>query len=88
MKGAIIFLAAFLIILTITLGYQALPPGRQIYDSIIGAESDYLISGIPITVLAISVLNGVIYGVIIYIVYWMLTSYVFKKNQPSKPKST
>ena len=80
MKGAIVFLAAFLLFLVVSLGYADLPPGRQIYDGVIGAESDYLVSGVPVTALAIGIFNGVIYGAIIYIVYWLLTSYVFKKE--------
>jgi len=80
LKGAIVFLAAFLLFLVISLGYADLPPGRQIYDSVVGAESDYLVSGIPVTLLAIGIFNGVIYGVIIYVVFWILTSYVFKKE--------
>jgi hypothetical protein len=83
-KGAIVFVAAFLLFLVITLGYTGLPPGRQIYDAIVGAESDYLVSGVPVTALAIGVFNGVIYGFIIYVVYWILTSYVFKKEPTAK----
>ncbi|MEM2099021.1 MAG: hypothetical protein QXU99_04660 [Candidatus Bathyarchaeia archaeon] len=86
MKGAIVFLAAFLLFLAITLGYQALPPGRQIYDAIIGAQSDYLVGGIPVTRLAISIFNGVIYGFITYVIYWILTSYIFKKEPTVKVK--
>jgi hypothetical protein len=84
LKGAIVFLAAFLLFLAISLGYPGLPPGRQIYDSAIGVESDYSISGTPITLLAIGIFNGVIWGIIIFIVYWVLDSYVFKK----KPTAT
>jgi len=84
LKGAIVFLAAFLLFLVITLGYNGLPPGRQIYDAIVGAESDYLVGGIPVTSLAIGVFNGVIYGLIVYVVYWILTSYVFKKEPTVK----
>jgi len=80
LKGAIVFLAAFLLFLVISLGYSALPPGRQIYDAAVGAESDYEVGGTPVTLLAIGIFNGVIYGFIIYIVYWILTSYVFKKE--------
>ena len=86
MKGAIVFLAAFLLFLAITLGYSALPPGRQIYDAIVGAESDYVVSGVPITGLAIGIFNGVIYGIIIYVVYWLLTNYVFKKEPTAEIK--
>jgi hypothetical protein len=84
LKGAIVFLAAFLLFLAITLGYNGLPPGRQIYNAIVGVDSDYLVSGIPVTSLAIGVFNGVIYGVIIYVVYWILTSYVFKRKPTVK----
>lgn len=80
MKGAIVFLAAFLLFLLISLGYADLPPGRQIYDGIVGAESDYIASGIPITALAIGIFNGVIYGIIIYVIFWLLSSYVFKRE--------
>ena len=80
MKGAIVFLAVFLLFLAISLGYQDLPPGRQIYDAAVGDESDYLVSGVPITALAIGIFNGVVWGFIIYVVFWLLTSYVFKKE--------
>ena len=86
MKGALVFLAAFLLFLVISLGYSALPPGRQIYDSVVGAESDYAVSGTPVTLLAIGIFNGVIYGVIIFIVFWVLTSYVFKKEPTATVK--
>jgi len=86
LKGAIVFLAAFLLFLVISLGYSDLPPGRQIYDAVVGAESNYDVSGIPITLLAVGIFNGVIYGIIIYIVFWVLTSYVFKKEPTATVK--
>ena len=86
MKGAIVFLAAFLLFLAISLGYSDLPPGRQIYDAAVGTESDFEVSGTPITLLAIGIFNGVVYGVIIYIVFWVLTSYVFKKEPTATVK--
>jgi hypothetical protein len=88
LKGALVFLAAFLLFLVISLGYSDLPPGRQISDGIVGAESDYTVSGIPVTLLAIGIFNGVIYGVIIYIIFWVLTSYVFKKEPTATIKVT
>src|SRR3989337_2467530 len=69
LKGAIVFIAAFLLFLAITLGYAGLPPGRQIYDAIVGVETDYPILGIPAPTFASAILNGVIYGVIIWLVY-------------------
>lgn len=86
MKGAIVFLAAFLLFLLISLGYAGLPPGRQIYDAVVGMESDVEVSGTPITLLAIGIFNGVIYGIIIYIIFWVLTSYVFKKEPTATVK--
>ena len=86
MKGAIVFLAAFLLFLAISIGYQDLPPGRQIYDAAVGDESDYEVSGVPITVLAIGIFNGVVWGFIIYVVFWLLTSYVFKKEPTATVK--
>ena len=86
MKEAIVFLAAFLLFLVISLGYSGLPPGRQIYDAVVGAESDYDVNGTPVTLLAIGIFNGVIYGIIIYIIFWVLTSYVFKKEPTATVK--
>jgi len=86
LKGAIVFLAAFLLFLVISLGYAGLPPGRQIYDAVVGTESDFDVSGIPVTLLAIGIFNGVIYGIIIYIIFWVLTSYVFKKEPTATVK--
>ena len=86
MKGAIVFLAAFLLFLAISLGYAGLPPGRQIYDAVVGAESDFLVANTPVTLLAIGIFNGAVYGIIIYIIYWVLTSYVFKKEPTATVK--
>ena len=72
MRGAIIFVAAFLIFFAITLGYQGLPPAQAIYDSTVGAETDYEVLGIPATHLIVAVFNGAIYGVIIWLIYTIL----------------
>jgi hypothetical protein len=69
LRGAIIFVAVFLIFIVITLGYQELPPGKVIYDAVVGAETDYQMLGIPATLLVIAVFNGVIYGFIIWLIY-------------------
>ena len=86
MKGAIVFLVAFLLFLVITLGYVDLPPGRQIYDAVVGVETGEEVSGVSVKALAIGIFNGVIYGFIIYVVYWLLTSYVFKKEPTAEVK--
>ncbi len=81
MRGVIVFLAAFLLFLAITLGYQDLPPGRTIYDAVVGAESDYEVVGIPITNLAIAVFNGVVYGVIVFLCYWLVDKFVLSRQK-------
>ena len=74
MKGAIVFLAAFALFLLISLGYADLPPGRQIYDAAIGEDiGDY-------TNLVVGVFNGVVWAFIVYVIFWILSSYVFKKE--------
>lgn len=74
MRGALVFLGAFLLFLVITMGYADLPPGRQIYDAAVGQDiGDY-------TSLVVGVINGVVWGFIIYVIYWILVDYVFKKE--------
>ena len=74
MRGAIVFLAAFLLFLVITMGYADLPPGRQIYDAAVGQDiGEY-------TSLVVGIINGVVWGFIIYVIYWILVDYVFKKE--------
>lgn len=69
MRGVIIFIAAFLVFVVITLGYQDLPPARLIYDAIVEVETEYKILGISATRLIIATFNGVIYGIIIWLIY-------------------
>ena len=81
MRGAIVFLAAFLLFLVITLGYQDLPPGKAIYDAIVGAESDYEVAGIRATTLATAVFNGVVYGIIVFLIYWLAEKFIIGKRK-------
>ena len=81
MKGAIVFLAAFFIFLVITIGYQDLPPGGMIYDAVVGARTDYEILGLPATTLILGVFNGVIYGVIIWLVYTIVNRVLEKRRE-------
>lgn len=89
MRGAIIFIAAFLIFLVVTLGYPDLPPGKAIYDAVVGAETDYEVLGIPATHLITASFNGVIYGVVIWLISWLATK-VFsrgkKEERTAKPE--
>lgn len=69
MKGAIVFLAVFILVLLATLGYPDMPPGKQIYDSLNVPTTDYQVLGIPATTLIIAVFNGVVYGIIVWLIY-------------------
>ncbi|MCW3980059.1 MAG: hypothetical protein NWF11_01130 [Candidatus Bathyarchaeota archaeon] len=88
MRGAIIFLVAFAIFFVVTIGYQELPPAGMIYDAVVGAETDYQILGISATVLIISAFNGIIYGIIIWLIYTILDKAGIIPKRQSKPAAT
>jgi hypothetical protein len=76
MKGAIVFLVVFAIVVVLTLGNTSIPPGKAIYDTVLPnteAASGYLVGGTVDAVTAIiSVFNGVIYGFIAWLIFTML----------------
>lgn len=72
MRGAIIFIVAFLAAFTATVGYPNLPVGRQIYDALNLPQTDYPVGGIPATTFACAVINGVIYGIIAWLAFTVL----------------
>jgi len=72
LKGAIVFLVVFFILVFLTIGYVGLPPGRMIYNLLNVPETDYLVLGIGATTLAISVLNGVVYGFIAWLIFTLV----------------
>ncbi|MEM3699484.1 MAG: hypothetical protein QXL57_01260 [Candidatus Bathyarchaeia archaeon] len=73
-QGAIVFIAVFLILLLATLAFSAIPPGEMLYERLGVPKTDYPVLGIPATILVIAVFNGVIYGVII----WLVSTFVRK----------
>jgi hypothetical protein len=76
MKGAIVFLVVFAIVVVLTLGNTSIPPGKAIYDTVLPnteAASGYLVGGTVDAVTAIiSVFNGVIYGFIAWLIFTLL----------------
>ena len=80
MRGALVFLAVFAIFLIITLGYSALPPGPQIYGLLNVPSTDYPVLGIPVTPLVIAIFNGVVYGIIV----WLVDSVVYRDTDKSE----
>ena len=76
MKGAIVFLVVFAIVVVITLGNTSIPPGKTIYDAVLPntePASGYLIGGrIDAVTAIIAVFNGVIYGFIAWLIFTLL----------------
>jgi hypothetical protein len=90
LKGALVFLAVFIIVLLATLAYHDLPPGKQIYGALnLPPEaSNYQVLGIvPAEPLMEGIINGVIYGVIAWIIYSIFarTQKPKQQTQPTKP---
>jgi hypothetical protein len=67
-EGAIVFIIAFLIFLAATLAYAELPPGNSISDSM-GIDTTIEWNGIIVRTLVSAIFNGVVYGVIIWLVF-------------------
>jgi len=91
MKGALVFLAVFAIVLIVTLGNTSIPPGRAIYEAVLpGTEvaAGYMVGGaVDAVTLIISVLNGVIYGFIAWLIF-TLVMMMRKKDKPQNITQT
>lgn len=68
-EGAIVFLIVFFVMLLFTLASPNFPPGRTLYGLFGVPESDYPVLGIGVTTLVSAVLNGVVYGVIAWLIF-------------------
>lgn len=68
-EGAIVFLMVFFAMLLATLAYPTMSPGRQIYSLLGVPDTDYPVLGIPTTTLVIAVFNGVVYGIIAWLIF-------------------
>lgn len=76
MKGVIVFLLVFALGVVVTISNTALPPGRQLYSLLNVPDTSYPVLGIPATTLAISILNGVVYGFVVWLIFtivWSIT---------------
>ena len=83
MKGALVFLAVFFVVVFVTISYPSLPPAQQIYTALNLPAVDYSVLGvINATLLILSVFNGVIYGVIVWLIYSIATNAM--KREPKK----
>jgi hypothetical protein len=68
-EGAVVFLFVFVIGLAVTLSSPDLPVGRQIYDALGLEDTAYPIMGMPAPTFGSAILNGVIYGVIVWLIF-------------------
>lgn len=77
MKGAIVFLVVFAIVLLATLAYISIPPGKAIYTAALPNTeqytSTYAIAGTNAFALIIAVFNGVIYGFVAWLIFTIAT---------------
>jgi uncharacterized membrane protein len=88
MKGALVFLAVFAVVAIITIAaYPTLPPGLTIYHMMGLPDTAYPILGLAAPIFAAAILNGVIYGIIVWLIYsiaaWATRS---NKKQPAAPQ--
>lgn len=81
-EGAIVFIIAFIIFLAITLTYPELPPGNAISDAMkIDPTIEW--NGFLVRTLLSAVFNGVVYGIII----WLIFTFAKRTKKP-KPATT
>jgi hypothetical protein len=69
MIGASVFLASFLLVVTLTFLFPNIPPGQIICDALGNSETSYSIAKISGEHVVASIINGLIWGVIIVMVY-------------------
>jgi predicted secreted protein len=86
MKGAIVFIVVFVLGIVATLAYQDLPIGRQVYNALNLPVTDYQLLGIQVPTLVAAILNGVFYGIIVWIIYSLAER--ASKPKPSTPQET
>jgi len=68
-EGAIVFLVVFFAMLLVTLGSPSVPPGKQLYGKLGVPETSYQLHGVSITTLIYAIFNGVIYGVVAWVIF-------------------
>jgi hypothetical protein len=89
--GALVFLAVFFVLLLATLAVPGIPPGKQIYGALGVAETDYPILGVSATLLIEACFNGVVYGVVAWLIFTFGSMATRKKpqlQQPTQPQQT
>ena len=76
MRGAIVFLVVFAVVFLICLGVTSIPPGQALYNLLklpVEVTTYKLAGAIYGDVLIKAIFNGVVYGVIVRIVFSIVT---------------
>ena len=81
MIGLLVFVASFLFFFGATMRFPNVPPGQILVDVFRNSETNYLIAGISGELLISAIINGLVWGISLLILY----SY-FKS--PQKRKTT
>ena len=69
MLGIFIFIASFIGLFSITLMIPNIPPGSLLVDLFRNAQTSNMIAGISVDHIFIATINGIVWGVIILIIY-------------------
>jgi uncharacterized membrane protein len=83
MKGALVFIGVFIIVFLVSLGFTSLPPGQTIYNrlNLPASVATYKVAGvINGDVLIKSIFNAVIYAVIVWLIFTIVTRAFRKKK--------
>lgn len=85
MKGALVFLAIFAILVIATIVGIAIPPGEAIYNAVLSGTAvytiQYAILGTNAFTLIIAVFNGVVYGFIAWLIFTVINSLTKKDKK-------
>jgi hypothetical protein len=88
MRGALVFLGVFIVVTLISIALPTIPPGPQIYDALGVPSIDYTLGGVQIRTLVGAVFNGVIYGIIVWIIYSIAERAMKKEKKPEVTEVT
>ena len=86
MRGALIFILVFFAVGYVTTTNTMIPPGRDLYGLLNVPEVDYMVLGLPLTNLVISILNGVVYGIVVWGIYTLLSRRENDETETKKVK--
>jgi hypothetical protein len=85
MKGALVFLLVFAILVIVTIVGVAIPPGEAIYNAVLSGTAvytvQYAILGTNAFTLIIAVFNGVVYGIVAWIIFTIINALTKKDKK-------